>query len=171
MADLQFTYKDKAHFRLRKDRAAKMAATRWQKKMVSGKVNFNNQWNWISKDRYMRSIQKISTTAPGGANDPQAITSAFQALIADVGAKESKSTGAGDSNFRTISPDEADDDNEVEDQEDEDEDKLPRKRRRGAYEALAVALPAVPAPPRPVVHVLIVDPIKIRPPPDKARYP
>ncbi|KAL0631426.1 hypothetical protein Q9L58_009706 [Maublancomyces gigas] len=100
-ATLQLTGKQQAYLRLRKELAGEMAAVDWQNKMQSRERLWRTWVNCRGEDTEASS----------------AFGTAFQALIADVGAKERKSAGAGDRQFWVPVADEADNEDDHEDDE------------------------------------------------------
>lgn len=151
-ATLQLTGKSGSYLRLRKDLAAHMSATGWRNKTYSGEVAYDALCSWLSQHRYLKGLRRTSVNRGEKSSEAsEAIGKAFQALIADVGAKECKSAGASDRNFRTEDPDEA------EEEDEDEEEEHPRKRKRVASGTLAVT-PATSVAARPPVHVHMVDP-------------
>ncbi|KAL0631153.1 hypothetical protein Q9L58_009986 [Maublancomyces gigas] len=108
----------KAYLHLQKQLGRQMAAVGCQKKPQSGDTVYPKLFDWHSKNKYLRQLRtRLVHRRSEHTEASSAIGTAFQALIVNVRAKEQKSAGASDRQFRVQVADETDDGNDDEDGE------------------------------------------------------
>ncbi|KAL0630997.1 hypothetical protein Q9L58_010150 [Maublancomyces gigas] len=87
-------------------------------KTQSGERVYQKLCDWLSKHKYLRQLRRTWVNRRGEDTEASStIGTAFQALIVDVGAKERKSAGASDRQFRVRVADKTDDEDDHEDDE------------------------------------------------------